>query len=69
MSDNSRYINGPYTCLRQTKNFITRLVLKLLSCEVLHKWIPNEVELKSENTNAKERLQMRRILLTNEAWW
>ena len=37
MSDNSRYINGPYTCLRQTKNFITPLVLKLLSCEVLHK--------------------------------
>ena len=23
MSDNSRFINGPYTCLRQKKNFIT----------------------------------------------
>ena len=51
------------------KILLPRLVLKLLSCEVLHKWIPKEVELKSENTDAQERLQMRRILLTNEAWW
>ena len=64
MSDNSRYINGPYTNLRQTENFIatpTVEIVKLWSFTSMN-WQGSRVE---KNTLA-QRVQMRRILLTND---
>lgn len=42
------------------------VILKLLSCEVLHKRIPEAVNLKKISTH---RMQKQRIFLANKAWW